>query len=100
MWKKNVVNLIISMLVSAVVSVCIILGSLFLPGSTGKGGNTILQESDKQERYSAGYLSAGKINPRREYPLRVSEGQARGQIPQHQGESLEGNIHARFSVFF
>ena len=100
MWKKTFVNMIISMLVSAVVSVCIILGSLFLPGFTDEGENAILQESDRQERYSVGYLSAAKNNPQSEYSLRAPEGLTREEISPLPGGAQEGNIHARLSVVF
>lgn len=92
--------MLISMLVSAVVSVCIVLGSLFLPGLTGGLGDTIPQDSDRQVVYSVNHLISGQFIPGREYPHRDKNDLSQEQLNTYPGGSLEDNIHTSFSVFF
>ncbi|EBR9918847.1 hypothetical protein AS413_23170 [Salmonella enterica subsp. enterica serovar Baildon] len=93
-------NTVTTVLVSAVVSAGVVMGSLYFQGTTGGEKEASLQVCKRHGGEEVMYLSAGETIPDRDH----SPGSGMGLSPDHlllyPTGTPDDNIHARFSVVF
>lgn len=99
MQKVNIMNTMMTVFVSAAVSVSIVLCSLYFPEFTG-GRNTPAGDGHGHREYSMTFLPTRQVTSCMEYSQKIPEGQSTGQPHQCQVGVQESNIHANFSVVF